>query len=81
MGVIYLMGIGITMPFRFEGKIRTSVALNTLEKIKKLNVDVVILENNNLLKKCKKDSLGTQEALKLFSQIIYKQIVRNTRKS
>jgi len=67
----------VTMPFSFEGNTRASVASNALKEIKKLDANVVVLENDDLLKNSKEDSLGTRETFKLTSQIVYKHIVKN----
>jgi len=67
----------VTMPFSFEGKKRVSVATNALEKIKKINSNVIVLENDDLLTNSTEDSLGIRETFKRSSQIIYKEIINN----
>jgi len=68
----------VTMSFSLEGKKRRLVAAHALKEIQKSNTKVVVLENDDLIKNSKEDSLGTRETLKLSSQFIYRQISEQT---
>ena len=73
----YLKTIGkkviiyVTLPFKFEGKVRQRIANETLKALKNTSRHLVVLENDELLKSKK----GMKEAFKLTSKSIYKQII------
>jgi cell division protein FtsZ len=69
----------VTMPFSFEGKTRKSVAQSALGSIQDVSSNVIIMNNDDLIKKNAEEELGTRETFKLSSQIIYKQIVTSFR--
>ena len=72
----YLKEIGkkviiyVTIPFSFEGKIRLSLATTTLKELEIYSKNLIVLENDNLLKSNK----GIRESFQEMSQNIYKQI-------
>lgn len=68
------ISVFVTTPFRFEGKVRNSIAMNALKKIYDMSSDVVVLNNDDLIKE-NSSELGIRETLKISSQIIYQKIV------
>ena len=64
----------VTMPFKFEGKTRQSVAKNALSNIKSIADNVMILNNDDLIDKSKSKSLGVKETFKITSTLIYKRV-------
>ena len=63
--------IFVTLPFRFEGKVRKSNAEEALNILEKLVDKVYVVDNNQALKSKK----GIREALAVVSRAVYKQIV------
>ncbi len=61
------------MPFTFEGKMKASVAVNSISKIRSSIENVVIIKNDDLILNCNPTS-GNREIFKMTSNIIYKRI-------
>jgi len=63
------------LPFSFEGKNRNDVAKTALMEIQYINKDVIIIENNAVIQKCRTEELGTRETFQYISKSIYQIII------
>ncbi len=63
-----------TIPFSFEGKMRFSIAQNSLNKIKLYADNLIVLKNDDLINSSRNKSLGIKESFKITSNNIYKKV-------
>ncbi|MFA6138998.1 MAG: hypothetical protein WC667_13065 [Sulfurimonas sp.] len=61
----------VTIPFSFEGKERSSIAYNAVEKIKIYADELMIFQNDDLLQKNKTLSLSLKDTFKLTSKNMF----------
>ena len=64
----------VTLPFSFEGKIRSNIAHKALEKIKLQTNRLVVLKNDDLINGYKNKSLGIKDTFKITSKSIYQKV-------
>jgi len=68
----------VTLPFNFEGKIRSNIAYKALEKIKLQTDGLIVLKNDDLINGYKNKSLGIKDTFKMASASIYKKVCNET---
>ena len=68
----------IIMPFVFEGKKKENIAKSSLDELKSITKDIIVLQNNDLMKKDENKSLGFSETLKIISDEVYAKIAHQS---
>ena len=66
------------MPFVFEGKKKENIAKSSLDELKSITKDIIVLQNNDLMKKDENKSLGFSETLKIISDEVYAKIAHQS---